>query len=99
MYNCTYHNSINIEFDPAKAKSNLKKHGVAFDAAVACLLDPLALVIKDPDAVGETSWLLMGMSNAGLLTICYTLRDEETIRLISARKATTKEKKYYAQGI
>jgi uncharacterized DUF497 family protein len=41
----------------------------------------------------------MGLSDLGLLTVCYTLRDEETIRLISARKATTKEKKYYAQGI
>ena len=90
---------MNVEFDPAKAKSNLKKHGVAFDVASACLLDPLALVIKDPDAAGEARWLLMGMSDVGLLTVCYTLRDEETIRLISARKATTKEKKYYAQGI
>ena len=90
---------MNVEFDPAKAKSNLKKHGVAFDVASACLLDPLALVIEDPDAAGEARWLLIGMSDAGLLTVCYTLRDEETIRLISARKATTKEKKYYAQGI
>ena len=90
---------MNVEFDPAKAKSNLKKHGVAFDVASACLLDPLALVIEDPDAAGEARWLLMGMSDVGLLTVCYTLRDKETIRLISARKATTKEKKYYAQGI
>lgn len=90
---------MNVEFDPVKAVSNLKKHGVAFDAASAALLDPLALVIEDPDAVGEARWLLIGISDLGLLTICYTLRDEETIRLISARKATTKEKKYYAQGI
>jgi len=90
---------MNVEFDPAKAKSNLKKHGIAFDVASVALLDPLALVIEDPDAVGEARWLLMGMSDSGLLTVCYTLRDEETIRLISARMATTKEKKYYAQGI
>jgi uncharacterized DUF497 family protein len=90
---------VNIEFDPVKAASNLKKHGVAFDAASAALLDPLALVIEDPDAVDEMRWLLIGTSDLGLLTVCYTLRDEETIRLISARKATTKEKKYYAQGI
>lgn len=90
---------MNVEFDAAKAKSNLKKHGVAFDVASACLLDTLALVIEDPDATGEARWLLIGMSDAGLLTVCYTLRDEETIRLISARKATTKEKKYYAQGV
>jgi uncharacterized DUF497 family protein len=90
---------MKIEFDPKKAQSNLKKHGVPFDAASATLLDPLALVIEDPDAVGEARFLLIGTSDLGLLTVCYTLRDEETIRLISARKATTKEKKYYAQGI
>jgi uncharacterized protein len=90
---------VKIEFDPKKAQSNLKKHGVAFDAASVALLDPLALVIEDPDVVGEARWLLIGASDLGLLTVCYTLRDEETIRLISARKATTKEKKYYAQGI
>jgi hypothetical protein len=90
---------MKIEFNPKKAQSNLKKHGVSFDVASAALLDPLALVIEDPDAVGETRWLLMGTSALGLLVVCYTLRDEESIRLISARKATTKEKKYYAQGI
>lgn len=99
MYNCTYSNNINVEFDSKKAASNLKKHGVAFEAASVALLDPLALVIEDPDALGEARWLLLGMSDLGLLTVCYTLRDEETIRLISARKATLKEKKYYAQGI
>lgn len=90
---------MKIEFNPAKAISNLKKHGVSFDTASSCLLDPLALVMEDPDAVGEARWLLIGMSDEGLLIVCYALRDEEKIRLISARKATTKEKKYYAQGI
>ena len=91
---------MNIEFDPKKAESNLRKHGVSFDAASVCLQDPLALVMEDPDAAGEARWLLVGMSDeVGLLTVCYALRDEETIRLISARKATMKEKKYYAQGI
>ena len=90
---------MKIEYDPKKAQSNLKKHDVSFDAASATLLDPLALVMKDPDAVGEARFLLIGTSDIGLLVVCYTLRDEETIRLISARKATTKEKKYYAQGI
>lgn len=99
MYNCAYIHWVKVEFDSAKAASNLKKHGVAFDAASAALLDPLALVIEDPDAIGEQRWLLVGISDFGLLTVCYTLRGDETIRLISARKATTKEKKYYAQGI
>jgi uncharacterized DUF497 family protein len=44
---------MKIEFDPKKAQSNLKKHDVSFDTASTALLDPLALVVEDPDAVGE----------------------------------------------
>lgn len=91
---------MKIEFDPKKAAGNLKKHGVPFDKAASCLLDPLALVQDDPDAENEVRLVLLGMSHAGrLLTVCYTLREEDTVRLISARKATKKEVKYYAQGI
>ena len=88
---------MKIEFDPKKAASNLKKHGVSFEEAASCLLDPLALVSNDPDAVNELRLILLGMSHAGrLLTVCYTLRDDEIIRLISARKATKKEVSSYA---
>lgn len=91
---------MKIEFDSKKAASNLKKHGVSFDEAASCLLDPSALVRDDPDARGEVRLVLLGMSHAGrLLTLCYTLRDEEVVRLISARNATKKEEKSYAQGI
>jgi uncharacterized DUF497 family protein len=91
---------VEIEFDPEKAATNLTKHGVALDEAAGSLLDPLALVREDPIAEGEARFVLVGMSGSGrLLTVCYTLRDEETIRLISARKATGKEEQQYAQGI
>lgn len=97
---CAYHDYMKIEFDSKKAASNLKKHGVSFDEAASCLLDPAALVRDDPDARGEVRLILLGMSHAGrLLTLCYTLRDEEVVRLISARNATKKEEKSYAQGI
>jgi len=99
-YFCAYHGRMKIEFDPKKAAGNLKKHGVSFDEAASCLLDPLALVRDDPDARGEVRLMLLGMSHAGrLLTVCYTLSDEEVVRLISARNATKKEEKSYAQGI
>lgn len=88
---------MRIEFDPKKAASNLKKHGVSFEEATSCLLDPLALVRSDPDARDEQRLILLGMSRAGrLLTVCYTLRDDASIRLISARKATRKEVTSYA---
>ncbi len=80
-----------------KAASNLKKHGVSFEEAATALYDSMALVHEDDDSEGENRWVLVGLSNqARLLTVVYTLRNEDTIRLISARKATRKEARYYA---
>jgi uncharacterized DUF497 family protein len=88
---------MEIESDPIKAASNLKKHGVSFEEAATALYDSMALVHEDDDSEGENRWVLVGLSNqARLLTVVYTLRNEDTIRLISARKATRKEARYYA---
>ncbi len=54
---------MNVVFDPKKSQSNLIKHGVTFDAATIALLDPLALVIENPNTTGEASWLLIGTSD------------------------------------
>jgi hypothetical protein len=89
---------MHIIWDEHKADSNLKKHrGVSFEEAATCLLDPMALVVEDPDAEGEQRFILTGMSsNASLLTVCYCLPDESSIRIISARKATKREENSYA---
>jgi len=88
---------MEIEFDPRKAYANLRNHRVAFSEAETCLLDPLALVREDQDAEGEARFVLVGLSNLGrLLTVVYTLRGEDSIRLISARPSTAKEAKSYA---
>ncbi len=88
---------MQIEYDPKKAKSNLIKHGVSFEEAATALYDPMALVQEDTDSSGENRWVFIGLSSqTNLLTVVYTLRKEEIIRIISARKATRKEAKYYA---
>jgi hypothetical protein len=88
---------MQIEWDPAKAAANLKKHGVSFEEAATSMLDPLALAQEDPTSTDEARWVLLGMSAAArLLTVVYTLRSKERVRLISARKATRKEETYYA---
>ena len=88
---------MDVEWDPGKAAENLKKHGVRFEEAATSLLDPNALAQEDKDSESEARWVLIGMSaNARLLTVVYTLRDENRIRLISARKATRKEAAFYA---
>ena len=88
---------MDIEWDADKAAANLQKHGVPFEEAATSLLDPLALAQEDASSEGEARWVLVGVSaRARLLTVVYTLRDENTIRLISARRATRKEADYYA---
>lgn len=85
-----------IEFDPAKAMANALKHGVSFAEAATSLLDPHALAMEDASD-GEPRWLLVGCSERGrLLTVSYTLRGQVP-RLISARKATAREKAGYAK--
>ena len=82
-------------FDPAKAAANLKKHGVSFADAEGVLADPLAIVIEDPDAEGEQRFISVGLGSAGvLLVVVYTERGD-ACRLISARRATRKERIQY----
>lgn len=89
--------SIDIEFDPAKAQANLRKHGVDFAHAEQVLRDPLAYTIEDPDAKGEQRFVTLGMDALGrILVVVHTPR-EDRIRLISARKSSRREaEKYHA---
>lgn len=82
---------VDIEFDPAKAAANLRKHGVHFSQAEQALRDPMALTIEDPDAVGEQRFVTPGCDDLGrLLVVIHTPRGDNT-RLISARKASRGE--------
>ena len=88
---------MDIEWDAGKAAVNLRKHGVSFDEVATALLDPSGLAQEDASVLGERRWVLVGMSaRMRLLTVIYTLRREDCIRLISARRATRKEAAYYA---
>ncbi len=84
-----------FKHDPAKAASNLKKHGVSFSDAEGVLQDPLAVTIEDHAATGEQRFVTIGLGCAGeLLVVVWTERDGE-YRPISARRPTRKERKYY----
>lgn len=86
---------MRFQFDPAKAASNVKKHGVSFTDAEGVFYDPLAIHQVDPDSEGEQRFVAVGMGSAGIiLVVVYTLRGEE-IRVISARHATRREVKSY----
>ena len=86
---------MKIESDQKKSASNFRKHGITFEEGASVLLDPMALVREDDDSEGEQRLVALGMSGFGrLLVVVYTMRDD-TIRLISARRATKTERKYY----
>jgi uncharacterized protein len=86
---------VDIEFDPVKAASNVRKHGVSFTHAEQALRDPMALTIEDPDAEGEKRFVTLGMDDIGrILVVIHTPRGER-IRLISARKASKGEMESY----
>ncbi len=89
---------LSFEWDPEKALDNQKKHGVSFADAVIALEDDYALTIED-EHQGERRFITQGMDSTGrLLVVVYTYRGE-TIRIISARKATFHEVKDYRKRI
>ena len=86
---------MDIEFDPAKARSNLAKHKVSFAHAEQVLRDPMAVTIEDPDAEGEQRFVTLGMDALGrVLVVVHSPRESRT-RLISARKASKGEAEQY----
>ncbi len=90
---------MEFEWDPGKSASNLRKHGVSFVEAASAFADPLAEQFYDPEhSQDEDRYLLLGMSSErSVLVISHTER-EQRIRIISARRATRRERKHYENG-
>ena len=91
----------NFEWDPYKAKHNLRKHKVSFERAAAIFLDPLAISIYDEEHSSEEDrWITIGNDHTNnVLVVNHTFHEENIdnckVRVISARKATKKEIKQY----
>jgi uncharacterized DUF497 family protein len=90
---------VNFEWDLAKAARNHRKHGVSFQEAATVFGDTLAMTYHDPDhSVAEQRFITVGMSNARrVLIVAHTDRGEN-VRVISARKTTQRERKYYEEN-
>jgi len=89
---------VEFDWDPAKAKRNLKNHGVSFDEAKTVFYDDFARQFYDEGhSEDEDRFLLLGVSNSSrILLICHCeIESKDTIRIISARKATAKERQLY----
>ncbi len=88
---------MDYQWDANKAAANLVKHGVDLADAVGVFEDEWALTIKEQDVEGEQRFVTMGMDFLGrVLVVVYTYRGN-TIRLISARRATRRERRIYEQ--
>ena len=90
---------MDFQWDVAKAKTNLRKHGITFDEAASVFFDPLAVSGNDPDhSAEEYRFITFGLSaRSRLLAVIHTVR-AESIRIISARRATSAERKLYEEG-
>lgn len=89
---------MDYEWDPQKAKSNFRKHGVRFADAVGVFQDPYAITMLD-DNSDEERYVTIGIDALlQIIVVSYTWRDY-TIRIISARKATRAERRKYLEGI
>jgi len=94
---CTYNVTVSLEWDPAKADSNLTKHGVDFADATLALEDERALTVPDDASATEDRFITLGMGPLGrILVVVYAWRGDR-IRLISARKATRREREQYEE--
>jgi uncharacterized DUF497 family protein len=89
---------MDFEWDDAKAASNLRKHGIAFEEAARVFLDPDRVDwVDDCEEYGEERWLSIGWVDPVLLVVVHAMRGihGEVIRIISARKANARERAIY----
>ena len=89
---------MNFEWDPGKARQNHGKHRVSFQEAATAFGDPLAVTHPDPDhSASEQRFVTVGMSGAGRVLIVAHADRGESIRIISARKTTQREREHYEE--
>jgi uncharacterized protein len=81
-----------------KASSNVTKHGVSFEEAATVFGDPLSSTYPDPEhSLAEERFIIIGQSEQGRIIVVAHTDDGETVRLISAREATSGERKFYEE--
>jgi uncharacterized DUF497 family protein len=94
---------MRFEWDPAKAARNLQKHGVSFELARRVCDDPFHAIVLDRVVDGEQRWHAVGIvGGVVLLVVVHTYpdgNDDELVRIIGSRKATSHERRSYEQGL
>lgn len=87
---------LDFEWDEQKRESNIKKHGIDFADVTDLFYDEETIVIQDPQHYDEERFIALGMNSRNqIAVVVHVYRDIDVIRIISARKADTKERKQY----
>lgn len=90
---------MQFSWDPAKARANVRKHGVSFEEAATVFADPFARIHDDPDhSIGEVREIIVGLSAARRLLLVSFAERGEMVRLIHARLVNPRERKQYEEG-
>lgn len=89
---------MQFTWDPKKANSNAQKHGVDFREASTVFEDPLSVTFADPDhSEREQRFLIIGMSALGRVLVIAHTESGDTVRIVSARAATPRERRFYEE--
>lgn len=88
---------LSFEWDESKARANLSKHAVSFGEASTVFGDPLSLTIPDPHSQAEDRFIILGHSNQGKLLVVVHTERGDNIRIISARRASRRERRDYEE--
>jgi uncharacterized DUF497 family protein len=90
---------LTFEWNVDKARANLRKHGVSFEEAATVFGDPLSITVPDPDHSGtERRFVILGMSVMHRLLVVVHTERGHSIRIISARQATSRERRSHEEG-
>lgn len=90
--------ALEFEWDPAKARVNVRKHGVSFEEAATVFGDPLSVTISDPlHSTDEQRFIIVGRSRQGRIIVVVHVDRGHRIRIISARPAARREKRKYEE--
>jgi uncharacterized DUF497 family protein len=90
---------MEFEWDQAKAKANLRKHRLSFHEAATVFGDPLASTFPDPHhSIGERRYITIGTTVRGRVVVVAHLEKGRKVRIISARSATRRERRFYERG-
>jgi uncharacterized protein len=88
---------VNFEWDNQKNEENIRKHGIDFTDVPEIFNGPMLIDLDDRVAYGEDGWIGIGLLRTLVAVVIFTERVDDTIRIISARKATKYERKRYEQ--